>query len=221
VIDDAVQIWGGEGYMREHGLERMLRDARINRIVEGTSEVMTAFIALVGMKGVGEEFEQVLRAVRHPIGNFGRLAQFLRHQWSDIVIGADCGDPHPAIRLEGESLAALGTEFARGVIRLLRTHREAILDMELLHERIAWSAADLYAMAAVLSKLDAMLRQSPDDDDALVQRDLLIGKSFCHHAAGRIRERLDTLFANRDDEIRQAADALLGWNTAGGNGNGH
>jgi alkylation response protein AidB-like acyl-CoA dehydrogenase len=56
VADDALQIWGGEGYMREHGIERALRDARINRIVEGTSEVMTAFVALVGMKGVGEEF---------------------------------------------------------------------------------------------------------------------------------------------------------------------
>jgi len=31
VIDDAVQIWGGEGYMRSNGLERLLRDARIKR----------------------------------------------------------------------------------------------------------------------------------------------------------------------------------------------
>src|SRR5439155_828229 len=30
IADDAVQIWGGEGYMREHGIERALRDARIN-----------------------------------------------------------------------------------------------------------------------------------------------------------------------------------------------
>ena len=71
VIDDAVQIWGGEGYMRENALERMLRDARINRIVEGASEVMTAFIALAGMKGVGEGLESAVRSARHPVGNFG------------------------------------------------------------------------------------------------------------------------------------------------------
>ena len=61
VVDDAVQLYGGEGYMRSTGLERALRDARINRIVEGATEVMTSFVALMGMKGVGESFEEVLR----------------------------------------------------------------------------------------------------------------------------------------------------------------
>ncbi|HTW95142.1 MAG TPA: acyl-CoA dehydrogenase family protein, partial [Tepidisphaeraceae bacterium] len=95
VIDDAMQIWAGEGYMRENHLERMLRDARINRIVEGTTEVMTAFVALVGMKGVGEDFERVLKMARHPVGNFGRLAQFAHGQWTDMVIGPHIANLHP------------------------------------------------------------------------------------------------------------------------------
>ena len=49
---------------------------------------MTAFIALVGMKGVGEELEHVLRCAKHPVGNFGRLARFARDQWDDILVGA-------------------------------------------------------------------------------------------------------------------------------------
>src|SRR5204863_6267769 len=44
IADDAMQIWGGEGYMRDNGIERAWRDARINRIVEGATEVMTAFV---------------------------------------------------------------------------------------------------------------------------------------------------------------------------------
>jgi acyl-CoA dehydrogenase len=45
VVDSAVQIHGGMGYMREAGIETVYRDARIVRIYEGTSEVQRNIIA--------------------------------------------------------------------------------------------------------------------------------------------------------------------------------
>lgn len=45
VVDRAVQIHGGMGYMKEFAIERMYRDARILRIYEGTSEVQRMIIA--------------------------------------------------------------------------------------------------------------------------------------------------------------------------------
>ncbi len=41
----AVQIYGGYGYMREYGVERLMRDAKITEIYEGTSEIMRLIIA--------------------------------------------------------------------------------------------------------------------------------------------------------------------------------
>jgi acyl-CoA dehydrogenase len=45
VVDSAVQIHGGMGYMREAGIETVYRDARITRIYEGTSEIQRNIIA--------------------------------------------------------------------------------------------------------------------------------------------------------------------------------
>jgi acyl-CoA dehydrogenase len=45
VVDAAVQIHGGMGYMREVGIETTFRDARIVRIYEGTSEIQRNIIA--------------------------------------------------------------------------------------------------------------------------------------------------------------------------------
>jgi acyl-CoA dehydrogenase len=51
VVDCAVQIHGGMGYMRETGIETVYRDARIVRIYEGTSEIQRNIIAAQLLKG--------------------------------------------------------------------------------------------------------------------------------------------------------------------------
>ena len=211
IADDLMQIWAGEGYMREHGVERMLRDARINRIVEGTTEVMTAFVALVGMKEVGETLEGVVRLTKHPLGNFGRLAQFAKQEFGDLVIGPHARGLHDQLKEEGQLLSHLTRELARDVVRVLRIHREGILDQQLIQERIAWSAVELYAMAAVLSKLQATLDRADGNGHDMPdwRRDVLIGKAFCRHAADRIEVRLRGLFDNHDEQTLAVADAML------------
>jgi hypothetical protein len=45
VCDDALQLHGGYGYIRELPIERYLRDVRVHQILEGTNEIMRVIIA--------------------------------------------------------------------------------------------------------------------------------------------------------------------------------
>ena len=50
--DTAIQMFGGAGYMRDAGIERLARDARITRIYEGTSEIQRLVIARETLKAI-------------------------------------------------------------------------------------------------------------------------------------------------------------------------
>ncbi len=45
VTTDAVQIFGGYGYMKEYPVEKMMRDAKITQIYEGTNQIQRVVIA--------------------------------------------------------------------------------------------------------------------------------------------------------------------------------
>src|SRR6266481_3959686 len=68
-INDVFQIYGGSAYFTDLPLERMLRDARINQIGEGANEVLTSFIALVGLRGPGLQLKEIWDALHHPAGH--------------------------------------------------------------------------------------------------------------------------------------------------------
>jgi alkylation response protein AidB-like acyl-CoA dehydrogenase len=52
VTTDAVQLLGGYGYMAEYGVERMMRDAKITQIYEGTNQIQRVVIARQILKGL-------------------------------------------------------------------------------------------------------------------------------------------------------------------------
>jgi alkylation response protein AidB-like acyl-CoA dehydrogenase len=45
VCNDALQLHGGYGYLRDYPIERYLRDVRVHQILEGTNEIMRLVIA--------------------------------------------------------------------------------------------------------------------------------------------------------------------------------
>jgi alkylation response protein AidB-like acyl-CoA dehydrogenase len=53
ITTDAVQLLGGYGYTRDYPLERMMRDAKITQVYEGTNQVQRIVMARQLIKGVG------------------------------------------------------------------------------------------------------------------------------------------------------------------------
>lgn len=45
IIDQCLQLFGGYGYLKDYPLQQLLRDTRVNRILEGTNEIMRMMIA--------------------------------------------------------------------------------------------------------------------------------------------------------------------------------
>ena len=51
VCNDAVQLHGGYGYLKEYHVERYLRDVRVHQILEGTNEIMRVIVARKLLQG--------------------------------------------------------------------------------------------------------------------------------------------------------------------------
>ena len=45
VVNGCLQLHGGYGYLRDHPIERVLRDLRVHQILEGTNEVMRLIVS--------------------------------------------------------------------------------------------------------------------------------------------------------------------------------
>merc|ERR1712076_343696 len=71
VTDEAIQVLGGLGYMKDYGLEKVMRDLRIFRIFEGTNDILRLFVALTGIQYAGGHLKELRKAIASPISNFG------------------------------------------------------------------------------------------------------------------------------------------------------
>lgn len=164
VVDMGLQIAAGNGYMKEYPYERIMRDARINLIFEGTNEILRCFLALSGVRGPSMALKElgkisdVSKALQDPIKSLGVLTNFAKKRISRMVPGSrTLSQVHPELEDQGEQFSALLGDFAVHVENTLIKYGKKIIDHELPQGRLANMAIDLYAMIAVLSRTTSIL----------------------------------------------------------------
>src|SRR5437867_4047530 len=208
LVSEAFQVHGGAAYFTDRPLERMLRDARINQIGEGANEVLTSFIALVGMRAPGEQLREILEALHHPWGELRKVWLLGLDQVGAAVRAPEVPVKNPRLQPHARRLGELIRRFNVEVDRALIRHREEILDRQYVQERIARAAMELFACACVLSRWDAELQASATraetNDAPHSAAELFLRGSF-----RRARRSLAEMHENDDAAVTATADWVL------------
>jgi len=219
--DEALQVAGGNGYMREFPYERVMRDARVNRIFEGTNDILRLFIALTAMNDVGAQLKELAQSMKgalaDPIKGFGLLSDYaLKHAAIRTgLVGEKLGWKllHPALHDQAEQFEEETRELAWVADRVLRRHGRNIVEKQFALRRISDILIDLFVLASVLSRVNAAIEERGEEKAA---RELEIARVFARRARGRIRGNLRRVDVNDDELVKSlAGDAFerggYGW----------
>ncbi len=206
--DEMVQVAGGRGYVKPHPYERLLRDARINRIFEGANEVLRLFIALNGIQGPAESLKEVGTALRKPLKNLGLLSGFATSRIRSMLGATDVIDTplHPRLLEHKKFFDKHAGDLKSATERAIFRHRSDIIDRQLVLERLANMAIELLATACVISRTQSMLDER---GEAGCERELSLCDLFCVESGLRFRAARDTLgtHAEATDAKRRAIAA--------------
>jgi acyl-CoA dehydrogenase family protein 9 len=200
VANEALQIAAGIGYMASYPYERLLRDARINLIFEGTNEILRAFIALSGMQGPGKELADVARAMREPIKGFGLLSDFAIRKARGALGRERMSRHHPILKREAVVFEEYVQQLAQETDKVLRKHGRDIAEMQYTQKRTAELAIELYAVAACITRTTHAIERRGEEG---ARREIDLTSIFAASAEKRM-ERIVVEVDNNDDELRKS-----------------
>lgn len=196
VCDEAIQLHGGMGFMKEAGLERVLRDLRIFRIFEGANDVMRLFVALTGAQHAGKHLQQVAKEIKS--GGISTLFGQVIKRATGGSTGADFASVvDPALTDSASQLDACIKEFGKTVENLLIKHKKGIIDRQYELVRVADAAIDIYSMIATLSRCTHSCQKNTSS--AAHERD--VANYFCSIASRRAMQNLKEAAGGNEKNI--------------------
>ena len=193
VADEAIQVHGGMGFMRECGLERVMRDLRIFKIFEGSNEVLKLFVSLQGLQVAGERLKGLQKALQSPLSHPGVLLDFLGRRVglheNRSIVGARDHSAHPALQQSANQLLACVNRFGVAVERLLMLHGKNVIHKQFKLRKLSDAAIDTYAMAVVIARASQAVRTQCDTSSHQVA----LATTWCQEAQARVTRNLSSL----------------------------
>jgi alkylation response protein AidB-like acyl-CoA dehydrogenase len=202
--DEMVQVAGGRGYVKPYPYERQLRDARINRIFEGTNEILRLFISLNGIQGPAAQLKELGIALRRPLRNLGLISGFAASRLASRLGATPTLDValHERLAPHARYLEKHVAEMKDAAERLIRAYRKEIVERQQELERLSDMAIELFATACVLARTQSLLVERGEEG---CTRELALCDLFVVEAGRRFRASRLTLQSPRDEMRRTVA----------------
>ena len=222
IVDELVQIRGGRGYETADSMaargeravpaEQILRDLRINRIFEGSTEIMHLLIAREAvdahLSAAGElasadaDLQAKAKAAVKASGFYAKwLPQLVGGKGTVPTSYGEFGALAKHLRYVERSARKLARQTFYGMSRWQAKleHKQSFLG------RVVDIGAELFAIAAVCSRAEMLRADDPAQGEAAYE----LAEAFCQQARLRTDHLFEQLWSNTDDTDKRIADRLL------------
>jgi alkylation response protein AidB-like acyl-CoA dehydrogenase len=179
VVDETVQIYGGYGFVEEYPAERAYRDARINRIFEGTNEINRLIITGFLLK----------RAMSGQLA----LMPAIKRLMDEVLSGPSAGEPAEGLLAEEYKLVASAKKlglFAAGAAT--QKYMQAIQDQQEIMGAIADMVMEIYAMESALLRTHKLVNAQGESAAAIP---IAMTRTYLAHAFEKIESAARRIIA--------------------------
>jgi acyl-CoA dehydrogenase family member 9 len=199
----AFQLRGGEAYMNDTPFPKILRDIRIFPIFEGSNDVLRAFVALSGLKVLGDELEGLRDLdLLSPVQSGGLVLDYVMSRVRRRVAPARLTHVHPELRPLAEPLSDQIAQLRERSEQLLRAHGRDVRSKQHQQKRLAHAAMDIVGQIATLSRITAVMNQQGADGTATER---FIAETYISRARARVSREFARIEHNDDEVTDQIA----------------
>ncbi|XP_044760512.1 very long-chain specific acyl-CoA dehydrogenase, mitochondrial [Coccinella septempunctata] len=198
VCDEAIQVLGGMGFMKDTGLERVMRDLRIFRIFEGTNDILRLFVALTGIQYAGAHLKELQAAFKNPTANlgliFGEASKRVVRKVGLASVPKMDHLVHRELAKSANLIAKDIDDFGQAVEMVLIKYGKGIVQEQFILNRLANATFDIYSSAVVLSRASTALQ----NNSPTAQHEKIIAEAWTLEASERVANYLKAISSGKN-----------------------